>query len=273
MNKRNIPVNDSEFQMALPTAISHAQTDALQRIDRGKDLSTVKNKFFCKAKTLILESMHNFKKELSSNEPNFNFTHNAYHRFSLDKNQEISVKLGSLPLAPHPSKLSAHYSLTMPEITPGAHFTMPKFIPCPQLPCTNILENSGPEFVVYFGQDSKSGFFHHYSNSGHELDTKSIAPASFHVHLIKSFPTVQAAQSTYQECMHTGVLVLLRVQESQNMVKNALTYGLNWQGGKVTCTDGAVANAKAIFDYWNSLGQVTCLHWDQPFNLDAFFKI
>ena len=55
--------------------------------------------------------------------------------------------------------------------------------------------------------------------------------------------------------------------------KNALIYGLNWRGGEVTCTDGTVAEAKAIFDYWNSLGQVTRLRWDQPFNLDAFFKI
>lgn len=36
----NIPVNDSERQTALPTAISHARTDALQSIDRGEDLST-----------------------------------------------------------------------------------------------------------------------------------------------------------------------------------------------------------------------------------------
>ncbi|KAE9399176.1 hypothetical protein BT96DRAFT_776208, partial [Gymnopus androsaceus JB14] len=98
--------------------------------------------------------------------------------------------------------------------------------------------------------------------------------ASFRARLIKSFPTVQAAQSTYQECVHTGVLALLRVQESQNTVyvvtkgfqpgvytsrKNALAYGLNWRGGEVTCTNGTVAEAKAIFDYWNSLGQVTRL--------------
>ena len=106
----------------------------------------------------------------------------------------------------------------LPEIIPGGRFTMPTFIPRPQLPRTDIPENSGPAYVVYFGQDSTSGFFRHYSNSDHELGAESIVPASFRARLIKSFPTVQVAQSTYQECVHTGVLALFRVQESQNTV-------------------------------------------------------
>lgn len=95
---------------------------------------------------------------------------------------------------------------------------MPKFLPRPSLPRTDVPENAGPAFVVYFGQDNTSGFFRRYSNSDKELGAESIAPMSFHARLVKSFPTVQAAQSTYQECLHTGVLALLRVPETKNMV-------------------------------------------------------
>ncbi|KAE9392705.1 hypothetical protein BT96DRAFT_797236, partial [Gymnopus androsaceus JB14] len=72
--------------------------------------------------------------------------------------------------------------------------------------------------------------------------------ASFSGCLLKSFPTVQAAQSTYQECLQTGVLMLLALKKMQNTVyivtkgfqpgvyttkKNVLAYGLNWRGGRL----------------------------------------
>ncbi|KAE9404869.1 hypothetical protein BT96DRAFT_813031 [Gymnopus androsaceus JB14] len=116
---------------------------------------------------------------------------------------------------------------------------------------------------------------------------ETIAPANFPGRLVKSFPTVQAAKSTYQECLQTGVLGLLAQEDTKTTVyivtkgfepgvyasrKNALKYGLNWRGGEVTCTDGTVIQAKAIFELWRSLGHVTHLRWDRKFVVDAILS-
>lgn len=181
---------------------------------------------------------------------------------------------------------------------------MPGFLPRPQQPPLDTPENSGPAYVVYLGQSKSSGFYRRYRNSNEELGVESIAPTSFHSRLVKSFPTVQAAESTYQECLQTGVLALLALDETPNTVyivtkgyqpgvytskyvslrlpfssseltscrMNVLAYGLEWRGGEVTCTESTVPNAKAIFELWNALGHITRLRWDRKFVLDDFAR-
>ncbi|KAE9384971.1 hypothetical protein BT96DRAFT_1007507 [Gymnopus androsaceus JB14] len=95
---------------------------------------------------------------------------------------------------------------------------MPTFIPRPLQPHTNVPENLGPAFVVYLGESSQSGFFRCYSNSVNEPGAKSIAPVLFRGRLIKSFLTVQAARSTYQECLHTGILAMLTAEQTAKTV-------------------------------------------------------
>lgn len=56
-----------------------------------------------------------------------------------------------------------------------------------------------------------------------------------------------------------------------NCRKNTLIYGLNWHSGEVTCTEGTVVQAKAIFELWKKLGHVMHLRWDRKFVVDIIF--
>ncbi|KAE9384972.1 hypothetical protein BT96DRAFT_1007508 [Gymnopus androsaceus JB14] len=85
MNKRT--VNTAKPRASLPTTISHAHINALERIGHGGDMCegelhhrppryhlkfpTVKQKFYLNAQKLILAAMHEFKKQLGDNEPHF----------------------------------------------------------------------------------------------------------------------------------------------------------------------------------------------------------
>lgn len=104
-----------------------------------------------------------------------------------------------------PSSPQPEVPRSIPNIVPGGAFVMPDFgCPYPQLPL-NVPENSGPAFVIYIGTNGSSGYFRCFRNTDDMLGAESIAPSSFHGRLVKSFPTVQAARSTYHECLQTGV--------------------------------------------------------------------
>lgn len=95
---------------------------------------------------------------------------------------------------------------------------MPPFVPSRPQDRLDVPENSGPAFVVYLGQNQTSGFFLHYNSKDNVPGADSIAPLNFRGRLIHSFPTVQAAKSTYEECMRTGVLAMLRLQETKDTI-------------------------------------------------------
>lgn len=107
---------------------------------------------------------------------------------------------------------------TVPTIVSGGQFPMPLFVAPPPQPRLDIPENSGPAYVVYLGTHNSSGFFRYYRSTNEITGADSIAPSAFSGRLIKSFPTVQAARSTYNECLQTGVLNLLTLVETSETV-------------------------------------------------------
>lgn len=117
-----------------------------------------------------------------------------------------------------PSSPQPKVPRAIPNIVPGGAFVMPEFgSPYPKPPL-DVPENSGPAFVVYLGTNGSSGFFRYFSNADDVLGAESIAPFSLRGRLIKLFPTVQAARSTYHECLQTGVLAMLARNDTQNTV-------------------------------------------------------
>lgn len=95
---------------------------------------------------------------------------------------------------------------------------MPEFgSPYPQ-PRLDVPNNNGPAYVVFIGTNHSSGYFRHFHNTADMLGAESIAPQSFRGSLVQSFPTVQAAKSTYHECLQTGVLALLAREVTKGTV-------------------------------------------------------
>ncbi|KAE9407664.1 hypothetical protein BT96DRAFT_933099 [Gymnopus androsaceus JB14] len=259
---RNATKAKSAAKLCLPSAITQAQLSALQRVVNGDDICQVKQKFYEKARASILALMHQYKTRLTLNEglssPSSS-TAAAANSFSV-KTANLSSKATAETQLLHPQPLYPQNSLNTSQ---HCAWRMQ-----PPLDLLNLAGNSGPAYVVYLGINQSSGFYHRYQDTNSSPGAESIAPAGLHGQLLKSFPTVQAVKSAYEECLQTGVLALLREEEMENTVyivtkefepgvyttkKNVLIEGLNWCSGKVTCTKSTVAQAEAIFELWNAL--------------------
>ncbi|KAF9063510.1 hypothetical protein BDP27DRAFT_1200966, partial [Rhodocollybia butyracea] len=92
--------------------------------------------------------------------------------------------------------------------------------------------------------------------------------------IVSPFMNYDVAVSHYMECLHTGVIDVLKADETPTTFYDVtkgfepgvyrkrlhvLATGLNWRGGEVTWSEGTSHEVAAVFQRWKDLGHVTIL--------------
>ncbi|KAF9024152.1 hypothetical protein BDP27DRAFT_1438276 [Rhodocollybia butyracea] len=301
-----------EIPRTLYNVISHARVEALERALAGENYQEIKANFAEIACAAILPAFREFRTEqnhreldyddmkyriqqiYSALENSFDFicdglngSHAAASSASTSPVRAPSSAAPSSAFA-SPARLPAPVSgpaarkrrtqkpaqqptvpLSLPPIVPGTQFVMPDFAPRPFVPESN----NTPAFV-FLGINKTSGVFCTFA------EAEAIAPPRFRDRLLKSFMNYEAAMSHYKECVTTGVIAMLKEDETPNTVyivtqgfepgvfqkcQHVLSQGLNYRSGEVTWSKGTLGQASAIFQGWRDLGRVKVLLWKRPF--------
>ncbi|KAF9070989.1 hypothetical protein BDP27DRAFT_1362219 [Rhodocollybia butyracea] len=166
---------------------------------------------------------------------------------------------------------------TTPAIVPGGRFIMPGFVLRQHMAQPSNPPAEQTSYVVFLGVNKASGVFRTYQ------EMLAVAPLNFRPRLVESFMNYSAAKNHYLECLHTGVIGLLKEEEGPNTIyivtkgfepgvyqkrRHVLQRGLQYRGGEVTYSEGTLSQAKAIFSKWQRLGHVNNLRSNRDFELE-----